>query len=999
MQGFTFVRGALLALGLVAGGSASAQVVISQVYGAGGNSGATLNRDYIELFNSGSTSVSLAGKSVAYTSSTGSQWNNLTVLPDVTLGPGQYFLVAQAGGTNGAALPTPDLIGSIAMAAANGKVILVDGTDQITNATCPSGPEILDFVGYGTANCPNPTAALSATTAAFRANGGCTNTGNNTADFNTAAPVPRNSSSPINLCAAPTTPLVSFDAAAVSAFEGNAGQSNPLVFVVNVDPAPTAGNPVSFDIAVGGDAGRFSYSGPASLQVTDSSTLPISITVDTIGNDATDGNATVTLTLSNFAGTAAQQPASLAKQATILDDDLALSEIFEIQGSGVCSPFVTPCNISQNVTGLPVRTELNIITAVGSSGFTMQTPNARDDNDPLTSNGIYVFTAGGAPQTDDGQPLAIGDRVDVTGRAAEFFGLTQIAVNSARDPFNRIVRTGQGQTLPTAVVFGEDSGIPSRDPANLSCGALGNFECFEGMRVSIANGLVSASNQRFASDLYAEVYVSAYDDRGLREPGVRFGTSPLPPSAAAAGVWDGNPEIIEMDADFLIPGNAGLELVGGTRFSAEGVIGFDFGDFEFWPTTLTTEAGTNVLPRPVPASATAELTIGSFNAFRLCDDAANTSGTCSGSAALEIDPDRVAHELGQVSAYIREVLRSPDIVGMQEVENIAVLNQLATRIAADGGPAYVAYLEEGFDVGGIDVGYLVNPARVSNVVVTQREAEQMWPDPNAGGEMRRVHDRPPLHLIADFTGGAEPFRFQVVNNHTLARSGVDVSNANGERRRAKRFFQGVSIANLVQELQTAEATAEVPLVVVGDHNDYQFSDGYVDIVGLVTGAYVNAANFCAPAPQGTPPEPATNCQLPDGANIVVPALINAVDLLDANDQYSYNFTENFGSIQGTSGRDVATNQVLDHAMFNEVAQRFVTGMAYGRANVDASVERFRSCRYYSGTALTYNAERCGVALPVFSPIGASDHDGLVIYLDTTRTIELFSNGFEAASGF
>ena len=80
----------------------------------------------------------------------------------------------------------------------------------------------------------------------------------------------------------------------------------------------------------------------------------------------------------------------------ILNDDAAQVEIFQIQGSGDSSPFV----------GQPVITRNNIVTSVGPAGFTMQTPDRRDDHDRLTSNGVYVFT-GSAPQ------VAVGDAVDV----------------------------------------------------------------------------------------------------------------------------------------------------------------------------------------------------------------------------------------------------------------------------------------------------------------------------------------------------------------------------------------------------------------------------------------------------------------------------------------------------------------------------------------------------------------------------------------------------------
>ncbi|SDD10369.1 lamin tail domain-containing protein [Aquimonas voraii] len=716
----------------------------------------------------------------------------------------------------------------------------------------------------------------------------------------------------------------------------------------------------------------------------------VDVPVQIIGDRTDESNEAyrVTIATSSMAVTLGTSQA----EGVILDDDLPFTEIFNIQGSGVCSPFVAVCNPSANVAGDPVRSQNNVVTAIGASGFTMQTPDARDDQNPLTSNGIYVFTAG-APRNDAGELLAVGDAVEVIGQAAEFFSLTQIVVASTRDGANSILVQSSGNELPPTVFFGNAAralgqAIPSKDPDALSCGALGNFECFEGMRVRMDNAAVTVANQRFsgAGQQYAEVWISPYGERGLREKGARFGST-LTPANAAAGVWDGNPEILEMDADFLIPGLLDTELAGGTRFSAIGVIGFDFGDYEFWPSSLTVVEGTNEVVRPVPAPATGELTIGSFNAFRFCDALANSPSNCAATTALETNTARVEHQLGQVSAYIREVLRSPDVVGLQEVENLAILQELAAQIVDDGGPTYEAYLVEGNDVGGIDVGYLVNTARITNAVVTQLAATETWNDPS-GSPTAILHDRPPLLLQATFTGNGRPFDFQVINNHTRSRGGVDVSDPDGERVRAKRFLQAVSIANLVQELQTDAATAEVPLFVIGDHNAYQFTDGYVDVVGLIAGTYSNEENTCAPA------NAVTNCELDGGSNIVSPALVNAVDVIDPAERYSYKFTENFGAIQGSTGRDVATNQVLDHGLFNSVASPFVTGMAYGRANVDASAQRFRVCNF---TNRDLNLCPQGpIANPPqpWVPTGSSDHDGFVIFVSPPLPDAIFANGFE-----
>ncbi|MGB9377387.1 MAG: lamin tail domain-containing protein, partial [Mycobacteriales bacterium] len=66
-------------------------VVISQVYGGGGNTGATFANDFIELFNRSNSSVDISGWAVQYGSATGTTWAGPT-LAAATLAPGQYFL-------------------------------------------------------------------------------------------------------------------------------------------------------------------------------------------------------------------------------------------------------------------------------------------------------------------------------------------------------------------------------------------------------------------------------------------------------------------------------------------------------------------------------------------------------------------------------------------------------------------------------------------------------------------------------------------------------------------------------------------------------------------------------------------------------------------------------------------------------------------------------------------------------------------------------------------
>ncbi|HEX2092168.1 MAG TPA: DNA/RNA non-specific endonuclease [Longimicrobiaceae bacterium] len=177
-------------------------VVISQVYGGGGNSGATLRNDFIELFNPGTQPVSLAGWSVQYASASGSTWQ-VTPLSG-TIQPGGYYLVQEAAGTGGTtSLPTPDATGNIPMSATAGKVWLVKQTTALSG-TCPAGSTVVDQVSFGgTASlCGSfgTTANLSNTTAAIRNNNGCKYTGSIPADFSVAAPAPRNSGSPVFIC-------------------------------------------------------------------------------------------------------------------------------------------------------------------------------------------------------------------------------------------------------------------------------------------------------------------------------------------------------------------------------------------------------------------------------------------------------------------------------------------------------------------------------------------------------------------------------------------------------------------------------------------------------------------------------------------------------------------------------------------------------------------------------------------------------------------------------
>ncbi len=229
-------------------GAISLNIVISQVYGGGGNSGASFTNDFIELFNRGTTPVNISGWSVQYAASGGTTWSK-TDLAGITLAPGQYYLIQEGGGAVGSPLPTPDVTGSIAMAAGAGKVVLTNNTTQIPNGTsCPSGPNVVDIVGYGGGtNCfegAGPTPTINAMTAAVRLMAGCMETDNNAADF-VAGPVnPRNTSTVVP-CGSTTNPS-----------GVGAGSPNPVAVgnvVLLTAPVTPGANPTSSGLQVMGN--------------------------------------------------------------------------------------------------------------------------------------------------------------------------------------------------------------------------------------------------------------------------------------------------------------------------------------------------------------------------------------------------------------------------------------------------------------------------------------------------------------------------------------------------------------------------------------------------------------------------------------------------------------------------------------------------------------------------------------------------------------------------
>ena len=180
---------------------AEAAVVISQVYGGGGNSGATLKHDFIELFNNGNAEVEIGGWSVQYASATGTGWGATPIPAGTKLPPGGYLLIREAAGTGGTTDVVGDVTGTLALSGTTGKVALSSSGAALSGSP-PTAGTVIDLVGYGPTAAAEgtPTAALTNTTAALRNAGGCTDTNNNSADFTLGTPAPRNSTAALAPC-------------------------------------------------------------------------------------------------------------------------------------------------------------------------------------------------------------------------------------------------------------------------------------------------------------------------------------------------------------------------------------------------------------------------------------------------------------------------------------------------------------------------------------------------------------------------------------------------------------------------------------------------------------------------------------------------------------------------------------------------------------------------------------------------------------------------------
>ena len=684
----------------------------------------------------------------------------------------------------------------------------------------------------------------------------------------------------------PTDPAASTGASPASLAAGDATLLTVAV-VPGANPAST-GLTVSADLgAVGGSATQAFFD-------------------DGSNGDAVAGDLTFSWQASVSAGTSAG-PKSLAvavadaegrsAAASIALSVVARVDIADIQGQGVGSP-------------LPVGTEVvteGIVTARRANGYFIQSAIGEEDGDPATAEGLFVFTNVAPPAA-----ATVGNRVRVAGRVTQFsrtphgYPLTQLGSASATVLAN-------GQALPPAVVIDESVLSPG-----VSTAALGRYQ---GMRVQLPAAKVVGATNAFG-DFHVTLPQTA---RPAREPGIAVLDAVPLPAGNNIPVFDRNPERLRVESTGLEGGTA-LNVDAGTLIEGmQGVMYYDRGDFTLLigdNSSLAVSGGAYV--SAVPAAEEGAVRVGSYNIENL-----------SGGESVPLN------RLSKLSEVFCQYLRNPDVVGLVEIANLETAQRLARAIndnefgTCPTSPMYQAYLLS--TSGNQRLGYLVKTAPLADgrprvevsSVTEQFVADTLTaPDGTANGVL---FDRAPLLLQGRVNGErGRSYSLNVLLNHTLSLLDVNdltpraVWGTDGDRSRGKRLQQAVKVSELVESIQSADATA--PLVLIGDYNAFDFNDGYVDVLGIIQGT---------PAP--------SDQVLAFGESAVTRPLVNLIGTKPVSEQYSYVFEGN--------------TQTLDHAIVNQ-------------AVIDSTEATLFHARVNSDFA-TDNAADPTV------PVRTSDHDPLV----------------------
>ena len=776
----------------------ASDVVISQVYGGGGNSGATYKNDFVELFNRSASPVDLTGWSVQYNSATSTTgaWQ-VTKLPSVVLQPGQYLLVQEAVGAGGSQnLPTPDTSGSIAMSATAGKVALVGNSTALAVAN-PSRGAVKDVLGFGnTANgfetTPGP--GLSNTLAALRGDYGCADTDNNAADFSTAAPAPRNSATAAHVCGTPVVlPIVASCPAALPAAFGNvtatdlsATDADGVVNSAVITSTPVAGisllNFLAAD-AAGGTA-TVSLNVDASVPV---GSYPVAIQ---FGNDQA-------------------QTTSCSVSVNVQAPQAVTHSIMQIQGAGATSPYANT-----------VQTTEGVVTLKVSTGFFIQDENG--DGDPSTSDGIFVYMGGNSTGA------KVGDKVRVTATVQEYTPTGAPRSVTELSNVTAVFGMGPGKTIsPTNI-----------DLPNANLGQV------EGMLVHFNHPLTVSQTEFLGTR--GEVSLSS---GRLESPTNHY--APRTPEAAAMMAANAQNLIVLDDglttAPTTVPylGQDNTLRAGDTVADLTGVVDYAAGGsgptFKLQPSIAPTFSRDN--PRTdAPAVLPGNVKVASANVlnfFTVFTDGTDVWGRTGQGCSLGANvsksncrgADSLAEFLRQKTKIVNELKAiDADVYGLMEIQNNgeATVSYLVDQLNAAIGSTVYAVVPKPADTGtdAIRVAMIYKPAKLTMV----------------GGALsdgNAINNRAPMAQTFQLANGE---KFSLVVNHLKSKgscptgSGADSDLGDGQSCwNATRVQQAQRLIGTFVP-QVVAAAGDPDVLLVGDFN----SLGMEDPIAAITGTgYVN----------------------------------------------------------------------------------------------------------------------------------------------------------------
>ena len=551
-----------------------------------------------------------------------------------------------------------------------------------------------------------------------------------------------------------------------------------------------------------------------------------------------------------------------------------------------------------------------IVTARTRSGFFIQTPDDKRDTDPATSEGVFVYT-----RTEPGSEASIGNLVSVTGTVAEYrpaadlnsLPITQLTMQRGRDLINVISRE---QILPTPVVLTAE---------NFSTRVIDEIERYEGMRVAVAEmtvvqptgGRVDLKNDRAESNGIFYGVVKGMP-KPFRQPGFNLydyiflsdkDKDEMKKSYPSLPVFSANPHRLRIESTTQL-GSQAIDVPAQTGLkNVVGVMHYAYRAYSILTDPGTRPAITNTISKvSLPPVTDQQVSIAAMNVENLFDDEDDP-----GIREDIVTSEAFSRRLRKISTAVLTTMSTPDVIGIVEVENLSALKRLADKINSDAvavqkpDPKYEAYLIDGNDGRGIDVGFLVKSTKVKVLEVKQLGKNDKYKHPVSKDDVI-LNDRPPLMLRGSVTGpnSDKPFEFTAVVNHLKSFLGYDDPKQKDNVRLKKRL-QAEFLAKFVQDRQKADPQAKI--ILLGDFNAFQFNDGIVDVIGAIKGK----------------PAPAEQVLNPS-EDLVDPDLIVLVDLIAEDQRYSYHFDGNA--------------QVLDHVLITAALRPHILGFGYARLNAD-----------------------------------------------------------------